>query len=77
MNFLAHCALAGADEDLIVGSFLGDFVKGPISTDLPTGVQRGVRLHRRIDAYSNMQADIRVSVERFPAELRRIAPVHR
>ena len=75
MNFLAHCALAGADEDLIVGSFLGDFVNGPISTDLPTGVQRGVRLHRRIDAYSNMQADIRVSVERFPAELRRIAPV--
>ena len=75
MNFLAHCALAGADGDLIVGSFLGDFVKGPVATTLPTNVQRGVRLHRRIDAYSNVQADIRTSVARFPRELRRIAPV--
>jgi acyl carrier protein phosphodiesterase len=75
MNYLAHCALAGADEELVVGSYLGDFVKGLVSPDLPTMVQRGVRLHRRIDAYTNRQPDIKESVARFPAELRRIAPV--
>ena len=75
MNFLAHCALGGADAGLIVGGFLGDFVKGLIPTDLPTDVQRGIRLHRRVDAYSNGQPELKQSVGRFPPELRRIAPV--
>ena len=75
MNFLAHCVLGSEDPDLIVGGFLGDFVKGPVPDDMPTGVARGIRLHRRIDAYSNTQPDIRISVGRFPDALRRVAPV--
>jgi acyl carrier protein phosphodiesterase len=75
MNFLAHCALAGADPELVVGGFLGDFVKGVVPADLPTGVQAGIRLHRRVDAYSNTQPDIKTSVARFPPALRRVAPV--
>lgn len=75
MNFLAHCALGGADPELVVGGFLGDFVKGVVPGDLPAGIQAGIRLHRRVDAYSNTQPDIRRSVARFPPELRRVAPV--
>jgi acyl carrier protein phosphodiesterase len=75
VNFLAHCALAGSNPEHLVGSFLGDFLKGPVSEELPAGVQVGVRLHRRLDAYSGEQADIRRSVARMPPQLRRLAPV--
>ena len=83
MNFLAHCLIAAqakpADEamsaDLIAGGILGDFVKGPVPSEWPASLQAGIRLHRRIDAYSNGAAGVRASCRRFPAELRRLAPV--
>lgn len=80
MNFLAHClipdrAIDPTHPDLIAGGFLGDFVKGPVPDSLPPALADGVRLHRRIDAYSNQHPLIRRSCERFPAELRRFAPI--
>jgi acyl carrier protein phosphodiesterase len=80
MNFLAHClipeqAVADTHPDLIAGGFLGDFVKGPVPDSLPQVLATGVRLHRRIDAYSNRHPGIRASCERFPAPLRRFAPI--
>jgi acyl carrier protein phosphodiesterase len=74
MNYLAHCALAGADEDLVVGALLGDFLKGPVP-ELPGRVGLGVRLHRQIDAFTARQEDIRRSVLRFGPALRRTAPI--
>ena len=83
MNFLAHCLIADranpGDEamgaGLIAGAILGDFVKGPVPDRWPAPLQAGIRLHRRIDAYSNGAAGIRRSCNRFPADLRRLAPV--
>ncbi len=80
MNFLAHCLIAAQSADpeepaLIAGGFLGDFVKGPIGPDLPPGLALGVRLHRRIDAFSNRHPGIQVSCNRFSPPLRRLAPV--
>jgi acyl carrier protein phosphodiesterase len=75
VNFLAHCALGSAHAHYLVGGFLGDFVKGPVPTDLPPGIRTGIRLHRRIDAFSAVQTDIKTSVARLPATSRRLAPV--
>jgi len=80
VNFLAHClipdlATGGAEPDLIAGGFVGDFLKGPVPPSLPPVLGLGVRLHRRIDAYSNRQPQIRKSCARFPDHLRRFAPV--
>ena len=87
MNFLAHCligsqAAGGADQAaqpspsaLLAGGFLGDFIKGRVPENMPWDLALGVRLHRRIDAYSNTHPDIRVSSERFPPQLRRLAPI--
>ena len=83
MNFLAHCLIAAranpGDEamsaGLVAGAILGDFVKGPVPERWPTPLQAGIRLHRRIDAFSNGAAGVRRSCNRFPAELRRLAPV--
>jgi acyl carrier protein phosphodiesterase len=74
MNYLAHCALAGADDDLVVGGFLGDFLKGAVPA-LPGRVGLGVRLHRQIDAFTARQEDMRRSVLRFGPALRRTAPI--
>ena len=81
MNFLAHCALSvaeprtSADPLCIVGGFLGDFVKGTVPAQLPSGIQTGIRLHRRLDAFSAIQDDIKVSIARIPQTSRRLAPV--
>jgi len=83
VNFLAHCliaaeAAAGRREAeramLVAGGFLGDFLKGPVPEHLPAELAAGVRLHRRIDAYSNADPAMRRSSRRFPPELRRLAP---
>ena len=82
MNFLAHCligheAAAGSDRasTLLAGGFLGDFIKGPVPAEMPVDLALGVRLHRRVDAFSNQQPGIRRSCDRFPEPLRRIAPI--
>tara|TARA_Y100001933_G_scaffold215426_1_gene222113 strand:+ start:879 stop:1475 length:597 start_codon:yes stop_codon:yes gene_type:complete len=54
MNHLAHIVLAGPDPDDRLGALLGDHVKGIAAVDaLSPGLARGVRLHRRIDAWSD------------------------
>ena len=75
MNFLAHCLLARPGEGFIAGGVFGDFVKGRIGDDLPPELAAGVRLHRRIDSYSNRLPSMKVSVARFDPALRRVAPV--
>lgn len=80
MNFLAHCVLGALARDsrtegLIAGGILGDLWKGAIPVHWPAEIQAGVRLHRRVDAASNQHPGIRRSCERFPAEMRRLAPV--
>lgn len=75
MNFLAHCLLAQPGAGFMAGGVLGDFVKGPIPASLPTELRAGIRLHRRIDSYSNRLAEMKVSVARFDPALRRVAPV--
>ena len=75
MNFLAHCLLAAPEEGLMAGGVLGDFIKGPVPDALPAELGAGIRLHRRIDSFSNRLPDMKVSVQRFGPELRRAAPV--
>ena len=75
MNFLAHCALGSEHPDYLVGGFLGDFIKGHVPTDLSERIRTGVRLHRRLDAYSAVQPDIKTSVARLPSSMRRVAPI--
>ena len=83
VNFLAHSLIAArANPDaelltdgLIAGGILGDLVKGTVPENWPVALQLGVRLHRRIDAHSNGAAGVRASCNRFPTDLRRLAPV--
>ena len=49
MNHLAHLLLAERSNGLLVGGFLGDFVKGRLKGDRPTAIEQGIKLHRYID----------------------------
>jgi len=54
MNFLAHLLLAGDDEGLRLGAMLGDFVRGKQAlAQYDDDIQRGIMLHRHIDAYTD------------------------
>ncbi len=65
MNHLAHCFLSFDDEHLLVGNFIGDFVKGSAWKDYPEGVQRGILLHRSIDSYTDSHPIADQSVARI------------
>ena len=86
MNFLAHCVLADhaakhwqvdpqTRQGLLAGAVIADFIKGPVNPTWPQSLQAGVRLHRRVDAFSNTQQAIKITCERFPARYRRYAPI--
>ena len=53
MNFLAHLYLSGEDEDIILGNFIADMVKGRQIDRFQDGVVKGIRIHRKIDAFTD------------------------
>jgi acyl carrier protein phosphodiesterase len=68
MNFLFHMLLSGADEQLLVGNFMGDFVKGPLLERFEPRIRQGVILHRQIDSYAERHPLYRHSRQRLAAE---------
>ncbi len=75
MNFLAHFHLAWPDEGLIAGALEGDYFKGPLRGQLPAHLERGVRLHRAIDAHTDNHPLIKQLRLQLPPELRRYAGI--
>lgn len=72
MNHLAHLVLAGPDEGLRLGAFLGDHIKGRQALHaLPAGWAEGVRLHRRIDSLCDSNPDVREFIIGLEAPWRR------
>ncbi|NQD93571.1 DUF479 domain-containing protein [Pseudomonas sp. CrR25] len=75
MNYLAHLHLGGDAPAQLLGSLYGDFVKGTLAGQWPADIEAAIRLHRRIDAFTDshpLQAQARA---RFPAERRRYAGI--
>lgn len=45
MNFLAHFFLSNKIENIVIGNFLGDFVRGNKYKDYPEEIAKGILLH--------------------------------
>ncbi len=75
MNHLAHFALSRRDAPLMIGSFLGDYVKGRLQGQYPDDIERGIRLHRAIDAYTDAHDIVRSAGARFDPAYRRYAGI--
>ena len=53
MNFLAHAYLSFGQEEILVGNFIADFVRGKEMENYPKKVRLGIQLHRAIDTYTD------------------------
>ncbi len=59
MNFLAHIYLSGTNEKLMVGNFIGDYVKGNKYENYAAPIKDGILLHRQIDYFTDTHAKFR------------------
>jgi acyl carrier protein phosphodiesterase len=53
MNFLAHLYLSGNNNDIMIGNFISDSVKGKLYLKYREGIQHGILLHRKIDGFTD------------------------
>lgn len=65
MNYLAHLYLSGDDQQIIVGNFIGDYVKGKDYTRYPEKIQTGIKLHRAIDTFTDTHKNCREAKHYF------------
>jgi len=76
MNFLAHLYLSGHDPKVLVGNFLGDFVKGRIMLQrFEPAIVKGIELHRGIDWYTDNHAVVQQSKNRLRPKYRHYSGV--
>ena len=53
MNLLAHIYLSGSDEQVKIGNFIGDYVKGQAYRQFNPLMRKGILLHRSIDSFTD------------------------
>lgn len=75
LNYLGHLFLSPPGEDALLGSLLGDFVKGPLDHRYPHAVTRAIALHRKLDSFTDAHPTVHASKSRISAERRRYAGI--
>jgi acyl carrier protein phosphodiesterase len=75
LNYLGHLFLSAPDEDSLLGSMLGDFVKGPIAGRYPEAVARAIAAHRALDSFTDSHPSVQRSKARISPERRRYAGI--
>ena len=75
MNYLAHFYLSDYDENLIIGNYIADDVKGKAYMDYPEKIQQGILLHRKIDEFTDSHHQVLISKDRIRENQRKYTPV--
>lgn len=70
MNYLTHLYLSDGTPEGLVGSLLGDFVKGDRHNSYAPAVRQAIMVHRRLDAFTDHHPTVKQSK-------RRLRSVHR
>ncbi len=65
MNFLAHIYLSFDDDEITIGNFIADSIRGNKYKHLPNRVQKGIKLHRFIDSFTDAHPTVRQSTKRL------------
>ncbi len=72
MNHLAHALIAERTGTSMAGNLMGDYVKGRLDDGRwEESILEGIRLHRRVDAWTDDHVLFRCSRDRIRPELRR------
>ena len=75
MNFLAHLYLSYNNENLIIGNYIADSVKGKDTQNYPLKIQQGIALHRAIDTFTDAHPIFRKSKRRLHKRYRHYSSV--
>ena len=65
MNFLAHLYLSGNSHKIMIGNFIGDYVKGKDYENFADGIKYGILLHRKIDSFTDSHPIVKQSKNHF------------
>lgn len=65
MNFLAHIQLSGSIEEVILGNFIADQIRGQNYLNYSPLMQQGILLHRFIDSFTDSHSIYRKSKHRL------------
>ncbi len=65
MNFLAHIYLSFGDDEITLGNFIADSIRGNKFKHLPEGVQKGIVLHREIDTFTDAHPIPKISSKKL------------
>ena len=76
---MAHAYLSGDDDDIKIGNFLGDFVKGRLNkltnAQFSKEVIIGMALHREIDFFTDNHSIVRQSIDRLQPEYHKFSGI--
>ncbi len=75
MNYLAHLYLSGSNEEILIGNFIGDYVKGRKYKKYSENIKKGILLHRNIDMFTDTNTIVRASKSRFKSKYGKYAGV--
>jgi acyl carrier protein phosphodiesterase len=75
MNFLGHIFLSGEDNEILLGNFFADHVKGKTQHDYSLGIIKGIQLHRAIDHFTDHHPIVIQGVKRLNGDFGRYGSV--
>jgi len=75
MNYLAHLYLSFGNEEIMVGNFIADAVKGKQIHHFHGKIQEGIRLHRMIDEFTDNHPVVYKSKSRIRTNYKKYAGV--
>jgi acyl carrier protein phosphodiesterase len=75
VNYLAHIYLSGANEEILVGNFIGDYVKGFELGRYSEPMRKGIMLHRHIDSFTDTNLIVRRSKMRLVEKYRKYSGI--
>lgn len=65
MNYLAHIFLSNNNENIAIGNFIADTIKGKQYLNYPREIQKGILLHRAIDSYTDEHVEFKKSKQKL------------
>ncbi|NIP39778.1 MAG: DUF479 domain-containing protein [Candidatus Dadabacteria bacterium] len=75
MNYLAHAYLSDKSEESIIGNLLGDFVKGNPDQHYDGEILKWIKIHRKIDSFTDSHTVFRSSKRLISHERRRFSGI--
>jgi acyl carrier protein phosphodiesterase len=75
MNFLAHLLLSHHNQNLLIGNFIADEVKGNQYKNYSTEIANGILMHRFIDNYTDTHQNVLECTKILRPHLSKFSPV--